>query len=389
MTKVLHQVGHNHKWNLDAFFENGIGDGFILTAYSIEKDKICSQISGYKADNYIPVSMLDLQFYGSKKSKGGKLDTYDFHPIKFLEEDETQLSTKDGILKSIQFQENCGFKKIIIPVIYKEASGVDDLINIIKSVNLNLKKKNGVEYYMTIPLSYTLIQDDFNLEKVLLNITDLNIKFDGFYIVNEVGLKTNQKVSTEYLRYENLLKVFQVLHKEDYKIIYGYANWDALIFLSLVDIDYISIGTYEVLRNFYIDRFTEEKSGGPSDGWYFSEKLLNCIRASEIQNLRKNNALSLIANEDNIFSETILNEGYIWNTHKPDVHKNYLLAIDRMIKKLVEIKNIKDRASFMFNKIEEAERIYSELEMKKVFLTDANSNYHLSFWKSFLKSKIN
>lgn len=388
MIKVLHQLGHNYKWSLDTYFNNNVGDGFILSAYALEKTKIGEKISNHQADNYLRVSCIDLEFYGNKKSRGGKLDTYNFHPINFLENDDSQVLTLDSIFEAINFQEEKGFKKIIIPASYKEIDGIDDLINIIKYVNIRLEKKEGLEYFMTIPFSYALIQDDFNLEKVLINITDLKIKFDGFYIVCESVLKTNQKISTDYKRYANLLKVFKVLRKEDYKIIYAFANWDALIFLSLVDIDYISIGTYEVLRNFKIDRYTEEGGGGPSDGWYFSQNLLNFIRASEIINIRNNNALSIISNDNNIFSEIILKEAYAWNTHKPDVHKNYLLSINRMFKELSEIEKIEDRIALMINKIENAKNCYIELEKNNIFLTEANSSYHLSFWESFLKSQI-
>jgi len=387
MTKILHQVGHNKNWNLDAYFKNDIGDGFIFTAFSIGADNLDRDMNGYKRENYVPLSMIDLQFYGSKESKGGKLDTYNFHPIKTARGDSTQVSTKENIFKAIEFQEKMGFRKIIIPIIYKEAGGVNDLIKMVNDVNLRLNKKSGLEYYMTIPFSYSLIKDDDNIEKILISITDLNIKFDGYFIVCETLLKTNEKISTDFVRYNNLFRIFNVLKKEGYKIIYGYSNWDSLIFLSLVDIDYISIGTYEVMRNFYIERFTEDKGGGASDGWYFSEKLLNCIRAREIDNLRKNGVLDLIKNEKNIFSDIILEEGYSWNTHRPDIHKNYLLAVSRLLKEISSIEEIKKRADLMLGKINYAKDLYSTLERNKVFLTEANSGYHLPFWESFLKSK--
>jgi len=395
MTKILHQVGHNKNWNLDAYFKNKIGDGFIFTAFSIESNGFSKDISGYKKKDYLPISMIDLQFYGSKESKGGKLGTYNFHPIAISKEDSTQISTKDsrnkmmeGVFKAIDFQEKTGFKKIIIPIIYKEAKGIDDLISIIREINSRLIKKEGFEYFMTIPLSYSLIRDEDSIEKILINVTDLSIKFDGYFVVCETLLKSNEKINTDFVRYDNLYRVFKVLKKEDFRVIYGYSNWDSLVFLSLVELDYISIGTYEVLRNFHIERFTEDKSGGPSDGWYFSEKLLNCIRAREIDNLRRNNALNLIKNEKNIFSDIILEEGYPWNTHKPDVHKNYLLSVSRLLREVSDIRDPSERIRLMLNKIQKANNLYRELEDNRIFLTEASSNYHLPFWESFLKSKI-
>jgi hypothetical protein len=388
MTKILHQIGFKGNWNLDAYFENGIGDGFIFTAFSIPQDKFDGDISGYKKGQYIPISMVDLQFYGSKDSKGGQLNSYEFHPANTLKNASTQVSTLDNVFKAINFQEEKGFKKIIIPILCSGTGKIADFIEIINKINNKLTKKNGLEYFMTIPFSLSVMRDNDSIEKILIAITDLNIKFDGYYIAHEASLEAGKKVNVEYVRYENLNRIFNVLNKQGYKIIYAYANWDSLIFLSLVNIDYITIGSYEVLRNFSIGRFTEEKSGGPSDGWYFSEKLLNFIRAREIENLRNKNVLDLVKNTDNIFSDIILEEGYPWNTHKPDVHKNYLLSINRLLHELSTKDNIKDRALLMLEKIKGAQDVYKELNEKGVFLLEANSNYHLSLWETFLRQKM-
>lgn len=388
MTKILHQVGHKEKWNLDSYFQNNIGDGFIFTAFSILQNKFDGSISGYEKDEYIPLSMIDLQFYGSKESRGGKLDSYDFHPIKIDHEASTQVSTIDSVFKAVEFQERQGFKKIIIPVICRDSSKVDDFISIINKINARLIKKDGFEYFMSLPFSFSMMRDGESIEKILIAATDLNIKFDGYYIACETMLEGWKKVNVDYVRYENLSRIFTVLNKQKFKTIFAYANWDSLIFLSLSHIDYVTIGTYEVLRNFTMSRFVEERSGGPSDGWYFSEKLLNFVRAREVDNLRNKNVLDLVGNDKNIFSDVILQEGYPWNTHKPDVHKNYLLSIHRLLQELASVGDLKERASLMLEKVKKAQEVYRLLESRNVFLLDANSDYHLSFWEAFLRQRI-
>jgi hypothetical protein len=177
-----------------------------------------------------------------------------------------------------------------------------------------------------------------------------------------------------------------VLKAQGFATVFGYSNWDALIFASLCDIDYITIGTYENLRNFNIQRFTESPGGGPSKGWYFSEKLLNLVRAEEIKKLRRSNCLNLIANDKNIFSDIILNKDYAWNTHKPDVHKNYLLAISRLLKEIANIESVSKRTVFFQKKIDQARQLYGELEANyRVFLNDESSDYHLGAWDSIIK----
>src|SRR3989344_2816872 len=111
--KILHQLGHNYRWALDSFFQNQIGDGFIISAFSISKDKIGNKLSGYEPSAYLPLSMVDLQFYGSKASRGKNLKSYEFHPANYTGKDSTEVSTIDAVMSGLRFQENLKLKTII------------------------------------------------------------------------------------------------------------------------------------------------------------------------------------------------------------------------------------------------------------------------------------
>ncbi len=349
--KILHQVGHNPNWNLDSYFENSIGDGFIFCAYSVESQKIREKISSYKFSQYQTISAIDLQYYGSKHSEGGKLDTYSFHPIRYSEGNTSSMPTFQMIRDGIIFQEKLEFRNIIIPIIYKDNENIEEIIKLIKEINVYLKdnKHEGFKYFMTLPFSNETILDDKQVENILIELTDMNIVFDGYYIVCNANPGYKKKISTDYNYYKNLSRVFGTLKKQGFESIYGYANADVLMFIALTNIDQVTIGTYENLRNFNIKRFTEEVSGGPSKGWYFSEPLLNFIKADELVNIRNHSCLHFIQNEKNIFSDIILEDGYIWNTHKPDIHKNYLLSISRILKELVSIEDINERMKLIAN----------------------------------------
>jgi hypothetical protein len=388
--KILHQLGHNHKWPLDAYFQNSIGDGFIFSAYNFPFGKIGSKISTYTADKYIDKSMIDLQFYGSKDTTGGQLASYPFSPMNIPIEDDTATSGIELIEKSITYQENLNIKKIIVPVFYHELKDLEKFTTYIKKINKIISKRkdkgSSFKYYMTIPFSNSSIKKDEFVEKLLQLTTDMSIVFDGFYIVCDASPEYKKKISTDFSYYENLVKVFRVYESQGLETIHGYANWDSLIFASLCNINYMTIGTYETLRNFNIQRFTEDASGGPSKGWYFSEVLLNFIRADDLTNLRRSGCLSLIENEKNIFSDIILKSDYVWNTHKPDIHKNYLLSISRLYKELCGIENIQKRAELLLEKIETARNTYEKLASEyKVYLTDESSNYHLGMWAALIK----
>jgi predicted nucleic acid-binding protein len=239
---------------------------------------------------------------------------------------------------------------------------------------------------MTIPFSNSAILNNDYVEDLLQATTDMPIVFDGYYVVCDSKPEYKKKISIDYDYYTNLIKVFRVLNGQGFTTVYVYSNWDALIITTLCNIDYITIGTYENLRNFNIRRYTEPSGGGASKGWYFSEKLLNFIRAEEIKHLRRQNCLNLIANEKNIFSDIILNKNYVWNTHKPDVHKNYLLAISRLLKDVASISSLSQRMGFFQKKINQARKLYGELYDRGVFLNDESSDYHLGTWDSIIKT---
>ncbi|HYC85366.1 MAG TPA: hypothetical protein VEB86_09100 [Chryseosolibacter sp.] len=381
--KILHQLGHNAKWNIDAFTENDIGSGFIYSAFNFTLNKI---------NNIDPeISTVDLQYYGKKSGTAelGKFSTFPFHPQNGHQADKTTTSNMVNIYEGIKYQESLSLKKIIIPAYY-ETNAVNKIISVVNTSNKYLRenrKKRSTEYYMTIVLSLDMLVNANAMDVLLSALTDKDIIFDGYYVVCESDPGYKKKINPDYDYVENLCRVFLTLKGQGFKVIHGYSNWDAIVFLSICDIDYVTIGTYENLRNFNPDRFMHEMSGGPSDGWYFSEKLLNLIKTKEITNIRRLGGLPLIPDDKNIFSDVILDPGFIWNTHKPDIHKNYLLALSRILNQIVQFDEKKDRINFCLSLIEVAKKSYEGLAKRKIYLEDESSDYFLSTWSSFLRSK--
>lgn len=390
--KTLHLLGHNHKWNLDAHFQNNIGEGFVFCAYSFPSDfTIKEKISGYKMSDVLNLSRLDLQFFGKKESGEllkGNLKSYHFHPSNFNGDTGTNKYMLNAIKEGVKYQQKQGFQDIIIPNYY-ENENIDELIGLVKNVNkwLGKNKKSGHRYFMSIPFTNHTIIDATKVENILYTLTDKNIVFDGYYIVCESKPESKQKVSTDVKYLKNLSRVFSVLKKQSFITFYAYANWDSLVFLSLADIDYITIASYENMRNFNIKRFLSTEDGGPSKGWYYSEKLLNFVKAQFIDLVRERGGVPLIRNEKNIFSDTILDINFPWNNHKPEVHKNYLLAINKQLYELAAITDLSKRKDLLIRKIDAAILAYDELEKQKVYLLEESKNYHLALWKSFLMSR--
>ncbi len=382
--KVTHVLGHNSSWNVDAFFQHDIGDYFLITAFSNGIDyytkNVFQKIKG--------MSMVDLQFYG-KKSRKGKFSEYSFHPANCRSRDETNVYFENCAKQSIDFQLNKGFKNIIIPHFY-ENEEVKDIIGTLKTFNKYVSSKKSAEekYFMTLPFANHIIINKDKVEEILFECTNMNIVFDGYFIVCENKPEFRKKITTDIKVLKNLSRVLKTLKQQDFETIYAYANWDAIIFLAQTDIDYLTIGTYENLRNFDIKRFTEDESGGGSKGYYFSEKLLNMVKADYVTLVRDTGNLDFIRNEKNIFSDIILKEGYPWNIHKPDVNKNYLLSISRILNNISNISNIPKRKEFVMNMINKAIDNYLSLESNGVYLDYESGNYHLNTWKTLLSSNV-
>lgn len=387
--KVLHQLGHKHNWNLEIYYENGIGDGFIFGAYNIERNKFFDDtLSGYKLDDILYRSFIDLQYYGKTKSKGlGKFTTYDFHPANQSSKDNTIVYADSSIRKGIKFEESLGLKNIIIPNFCFDLNS-DYKNQILMSNRLLTKKANNCKYFLSIPLSKEIVKDETKLDIILNHLTDTEISFDGYYVVAEPILEYKQKINIDYRYLENLTKFLSILKKQKFEIIYGYANIDAILYAALNVVDYVTIGTYENLRNFNIHRYTQMDFGGPSKGWYYSEKLLNFVKAQELDKIRINNSIPIIKNDSNVFSDVILNEGFSWNTHKPDIHKNYLVSIYNLLKQIDSFNSTESRIKFLINLISQAMENYRLLNENKVYLMNESGDYHLDTWLTFLKGKL-
>lgn len=387
--KILHQLGHKKNWNAEVFYENSVGDGFIFCAYSNEPEVLSKPFYKHPTDEFLPISFLDLQFYGGKQSTGGKLMEYGFHPINRDANDDTATSLIEDIVAGINFQIEQGLKKIIIPHIYN-TTDADYTIRVLKSVNsyLGTNRADGCEYYMTLPFSGAEIRNTERVELLLQSATDMGIVFDGYYVVSEQNLTGNRKVSEDIEYYENLSRVFKTLKAQGFKIIHGFANLDSLVFSAITDIDYVSVGSYEVQRNFNIQRYIEDISGGGSKGWYYSEKLLGFVRSQELALVRKNGGIPIIQNENNVFSDTILREEFDWNIHKPEVHKNYMVSVTNMLKEMSEITDKNERITFLLDKAVSARNTYRILEQSAIFFSPESSGYHLPFWQTILTQNL-
>ncbi|MEJ7913033.1 MAG: hypothetical protein WKF70_07755, partial [Chitinophagaceae bacterium] len=189
--QTLHLVGHRPNWNLDAYFQNQVGDGFVFCAFSCQEGFFKQKtINGYDTKEILNKSFLDFQFFGKKESgliSKGKLSSYPFHPAATPDTElKTSAYMEVAIREAVKYQIELGLQNIIIPTYYENDS-LSEFIGHLETTNLWLRKNKNPElkYFMTIPVTHHALIDSEKIEKLLYSLTDMDIVFDGYYIVCE------------------------------------------------------------------------------------------------------------------------------------------------------------------------------------------------------------
>ena len=113
--RLLHQVGHNSKWNIDSFEKDGCGDGLILSPLHQAMGTVENLSAQTRA-----ASIFDPQFY-LPNSRKGKLLSYPFFPeqVDGGFQTSTFVAHVSEVAKScIDFQVEQGFRKVVVPTRY-------------------------------------------------------------------------------------------------------------------------------------------------------------------------------------------------------------------------------------------------------------------------------
>lgn len=391
---IYHQTGHNLKWNNDSFQDDKVGHGLIYSPVNLDSNKLDAIKPNLKQ-----TSIFDPQLYVPKDDKG-KLDTYDYFPTNLA----THFKTSDFHAQKAELSKRCldiqlknDFEYLIIPTRFFENLPHDYLYQ-----NQEFFIEPFIEYYKSsstsknILLTVILTSDELlnsTLRDNLLNwLTGIN-GINGVYLILNNNFTTKQIKSTDYLI--EALKFIYILKQNSLKVIIGYTNTEGILY-SLAGADAITIGSYDNLRNFKINRFiTPDKKSQirqPSPRIYCS-KLLQWIDNRYIGGIKL-----LYKNWVDLFDVSKYNPlGFKkvenWHFKQPELYKHYFIVFSNQVNLLPS--DIGERVGYVKSIIKEAIVLFQTLDSEGVVLDQDSDGSHLNFWLTsinafdkFLKDSI-
>jgi hypothetical protein len=375
--KLLHQTGHNYKWNIQSYKEDRVGEGFILSPLNINYEKLINLDK-----NIRKLSIFDPQIYLPNDGRSG-LSTYHYFPTKMIDVFNTSdfNDLKETIAQkctSLQVENN--FSHIVIPTRYYDREPnnfLDQNLEYFINPFLNEISKNG-----RLPTLLTLIIDDCKLcdessRNLILDWVTGIKEIDGIYLIFDFPRNTKQIKDADLL--SEAMYFIRCLKQNNFAVYLGYVNTEALLY-SLAFPDSITCGSYDNLRGFSIKRFRSDEGGqqqGPKARLY-SSVLLQWIEHTYISPIQQ-----LYNNWEEIFSESrykplMFTPEFNWHFQKPELYKHYFIELSRQINALPE--TYEERKTHINSIVNKAIKIYAEIDSSGVYFDQNSDGTHLYHW---------
>jgi len=375
--KLFHQTGHNYKWNLQSYENDGIGDGFILSPLNMTHEELQGLSPQIKT-----MSFFDPQLYRPGDRKGD-LSTYAYFPANI----KSSFSTSDFEKLKEQIAEKCvalqmenGFGKVVIPTRHFERERSNYIEEFAESIIDPFL--NEISKYDKKPVLLTVIVNDGKLcdetsRNILLDwITGIK-GIDGIYLIFNFPRNTKQIKDANLL--SEALYFVHSLRQNELEVYIGYVNTEALLY-SLAFPNCVTCGSYENLRYFTITRFKTQEEGsqqGPKARLY-SSALFQWIEHTYISPIQQ-----LYDKWQTIFSDSkyrplMFTPEFNWHFQKPELYKHYFIELSRQIASLP--KAYEDRKRHVINKINTAIAAFDEINEAGVILDQNNDGTHLNHW---------
>jgi len=375
---VYHQAGHNTIWNYESLRKDNAGWGIIFSPVNLKSEKLVAIDSEIKKRSF-----LDPQFYMPKDPKS-KLSTYGFFPANLKDDFQTSdfEVAKTQINKlCIDFQLRNDFKYVVIPTRYFKVlpsdyyeQFSDYFINPFLDYYHSLMTDKRI--LLTVIVKQVQLMNDDSRYELLNWLTGIQ-GIDGIYLIFENNFLTKQIKNSEYLF--NALTFIHALRSNELEVHIGYTNTEGVLY-SIADPNSVSMGSYENLRQFDVNRFNSSVKGAPNppNPRLYSRQLFQSIDYGYIGGIRKLYSQLDTLFEDSRYKPLMFKPEYNWHFTKPEPYKHYFLTFSTQISQLPSF--VTEKIVFLKNSFRSALKIFGEIEAAGVNLDENSNGSHLNFW---------
>lgn len=375
---TFHQCGHNSVWNLDSIEHDGAGAGLIISPVNMEAGGLQDKIPEAVRNE----SWLDPQFYLPGDSKG-QLVTYPYFPANVVEQFNTGEYSEHALEvaeRCLQFQHDLGLRYVTIPTRYFGNTPADHLVEL-----SDLFVEPFLEAYSKLgfgsPLLLTVIAKEHQIapgderDELLSWITGFQ-GIGAVYLIFENSEASKQIKDPGFLA--NGLRFIHILRQNDMDVHIGYSGLEGLLY-SVADASSVSMGSYENLRSFGIDRLTskEAQPRNPPKPRVYSGKLLQWMEDTYLPPIRQ-----LVGDwsehfDDSPYKEYLLDPESRLNFQRSEIYKHYFYLFSQQAASLPVLD---ERINFLRNHVEGAMARFDAIRASGVFLDSESDGSHLPAW---------
>ena len=379
---TYHQCGHNFVWNLQSLQNDGAGEGLIVSPANVEADKISRRIPAEVRES----SWIDPQFYRPNDNKS-KLKTYPFFPGNMLENFSTgdfENYAVEIARECLRFQDSLNFRYLVIPTRYFDDLP-EDYLTQLAELFVEPFRQARLELHLAKPLLLTVIAKRLHLDvgsardELLSWMTGFG-DVDGIYLILDGGSRAKQIKDAEFL--SGALRFIRALRLNDMEVHVGYCGVEGLLY-SIADATSVTVGSYENLRSFNIQRFVSQENGtrrGPRPRVY-SGRLLQWIEDIYLGPLRQLVPDWQLLFDDSPYRDYLLDPSSALNPQRAEIYRHYFFSFSRQIRQLP---GLGARSAHLRARVRDAMGLFEQIGAANVFLNPDSDGSHLPSWLNAL-----
>jgi hypothetical protein len=377
--RLLHQVGHNAKWNIDSFEDEACGSGLILSPLHQSKDSVERLDANTRA-----ASMFDPQFYLPSSQKP-KLMQYPFFPEAVGGGFNTSSFKTHSLAvaqECLDFQRAQGFQRLVIPTRFINQL-YSDYVDRQKAFTVEAFVEAAKDEALCLSLAVTApMIEDAGFRQKLLNWITSYPSVDHVYLMYQHERDTKQIADADFLR--SAYDFFAEIQGTGLGLTVGYTNTECLLYSVLDNIE-LTIGAFENTRIFSIDKFvvSEEERRGPKARIYLPG-LLNWVQFDDARRI-KAEAPKVWASihTPTSHSEQALAQAIDPTFNQPPLYKHYFLVMQGEFSALASMDR-SARIARLKVRVAGARRAYKAIEEAGVILERHGRGTHLAAWNTYL-----